>query len=125
MTRRPDVAVWFELPTANFDRAKAFYENLLSTTINVEDMGPMKLGIFSYAEPHISGCIIAGPGQTPSTNGPLVYLNVDGALDATIARVESLGGALLGPKVTLPGDMGAYAIVRDSEGNRVGLHAVN
>jgi predicted enzyme related to lactoylglutathione lyase len=40
-----------------------------------------------------------------------------------LARVESLGGRITTPKVTLPGDMGVFAHVVDTEGNRVGLHA--
>lgn len=125
ITRRPDNAVWFELPTSDFDRAVRFWEGLFGVTLHQEDMGPMKLGVFPYSKPHISGCVFSSPHLKPSTEGTVVYLNVDGKLDDCIARVESLGGKILMPKVTLPGDMGSFVHIADSEGNRVGLHAVN
>ena len=40
-----------------------------------------------------------------------------------LARVEAAGGRIASPKVQLPGDMGAFAHIVDTEGNRVGLHA--
>ena len=67
---------------------------------------------------------MAGPGTpAPSVNGTLVYLNAAPSLDAVLARVEAAGGRITTPKVQLPGDMGVFAHVTDTEGNRIGLHA--
>jgi len=44
--------------------------------------------------------------------------------DTVLARVASLGGKLLTPKTALPPGMGFFAHIEDSEGNRVGLHAL-
>ena len=43
-------------------------------------------------------------------------------LDATLARVAKAGGKVLLGKTEI-GDPGALAIVQDTEGNHVGLHA--
>ena len=59
-----------------------------------------------------------------SQAGTLVYLNAGASLDAALGRLERAGGRLVTPPVDLPGDMGRYAHVADSEGNRVGLHAM-
>jgi uncharacterized protein len=68
---------------------------------------------------------MAGAGAPqPSQQGAMVYLNAEPSLDAVLARVESAGGRITTPKVTLPGDMGCFAHVTDTEGNRVGLHAL-
>lgn len=115
---------WFEIPVRDMDRATAFYEALLATTIRRETIAANTLGVFSYDDNATGGCLIAGDGvPAPAQNGTLIYLHAGPSLDAVLARVESLGGRITTPKVTLPGDMGVFAHIADTEGNRVGLHA--
>jgi hypothetical protein len=115
---------WFEIPVREMTRAAAFYESLLATTIRREAIGNHTLGVFSYDESGTGGCLMAGDDvPAPAANGTLVYLHAGPSLDAVLARVESLGGRITTPKVTLPGDMGVFAHIADTEGNRVGLHA--
>ena len=115
---------WFEIPVRDLDRAQAFYETLLATTIRRETMAPSELGVFAYDESGTGGCLIAGPdASAPSQNGTLVYLDAGASLDAVLARVEPAGGRIATPKVQLPGEMGCFAHITDTEGNRVGLHA--
>ena len=115
---------WFEIPVTDLDCAQAFYEKLLGATLRREAMGPMTLVLFPYTEPGVGGCLLSGAGAPqPSQQGALVYLNAGPSLDAVLARVEAAGGRIATPKVTLPGDMGCFAHVADTEGNRVGLHA--
>jgi predicted enzyme related to lactoylglutathione lyase len=121
---RPHVGVWFEIPATDLPLAVRFYEALLGTTTTTETMGPMKMAVLAYSKPNISGAIIQGPNYQPGSVGPVIYLNADGILDAALSRVEPLGGKIATPKVELPGDMGAFAHILDTEGNRVGLHAV-
>jgi len=66
-----------------------------------------------------------------SSDGPALRYtsepSSDGAgpsLDVAVARVEAAGGRVLVPKVVLPGDMGCFVQIADTEGNRVGLHAL-
>ncbi len=115
---------WFEIPVHDLARAQRFYETLLGTTLRREQIGESALAVFPSAERGVGGCLIAGPGTpAPSAVGTLVYLNAEPSLDAVLARVEQAGGRIATPKVQLPGDMGVFAHVTDSEGNRVGLHA--
>lgn len=115
---------WFEIPVADLDRAQAFYETLLATTLRREAMGPKTLALFAYGEAGVGGCLMAGAGvPEPSASGTLVYLHAAPSLGAVLARVEAAGGRITTPPVQLPGDMGVFAHVQDSEGNRVGLHA--
>jgi uncharacterized protein len=71
----------------------------------------------------VGGCLMSGPGMVPAQTGSVVYLAATPTLDAVLARLPHAGGKLLTPKVTLPGDIGVFAIIGDSEGNRVGLHS--
>jgi len=115
---------WFEIPVRDLDRAQTFYEALLGAPLRREQMGDKTLAVFRYEEPGVGGCLIAGEQvPAPSSQGALVYLNATPSLDAALARVEKAGGRIATPKVQLPGDMGAFAHIVDTEGNRVGLHA--
>ena len=118
---------WFEIPVRNLDRAQSFYEALLGAPLRREQMGPeTTLAVFQYDEPGVGGCLYANEkGPEPSTQGALVYLNAEPSLDAVLARVESCGGHISTPKVQLPEGMGCFAHITDTEGNRVGLHALS
>jgi predicted enzyme related to lactoylglutathione lyase len=116
---------WFEIPVTDMARAQAFYEKLLATSIRREAMGENELGVFGYDEAGVGGCLIAGAtAPRPADRGTMVYLNAGASLDAVLDRLEAAGGLLAKHKVELPGDMGCFAHIIDTEGNRVGLHAL-
>lgn len=117
---------WFEIPVHDLDRAQRAYEAMLGRPLRREAMGPqVTLAVFEYApESGCGGCLIAGgAGLQPGGGGTLVYLNAEPSLDAAVGRAEAAGLRIEAPRVDLPGDMGAYAVIIDTEGNRVGLHA--
>ena len=124
-TGRTHAVAWFEIPVRNLERAQAFYAALLGAPLRREAMGDKTLAVFSYAETGVGGCLMAGAGvPEPSLNGTLIYLDAGPSLDAALARVAGAGGHITTPKVQLPGDMGCFAHVADTEGNRIGLHAL-
>lgn len=116
---------WFEIPVRDMDRAQKFYETLLAAPLHRETIGAQTLAVFAYdPTAGVGGCLLAGPTvPAPSQAGTLVYLQARPSLDAVLSRVTEAGGSVVTPKVQLPGDMGCFAHVADSEGNRVGLHA--
>jgi len=124
INRPPDRVVWFEIPAADLDRAVRFYETLLDMKMKLGDHGPSRIAVFPYEEPATSGCVMDGPGMTPAPGGVVAYLNASPSLDAVVARVKAAGGELVHPRTELPSGMGAYAKIRDTEGNIVGLHAL-
>lgn len=116
---------WFEIPVRDIRRARAFYESILDKPLHQEVMGQQTLAVFPYDDAGVGGCLLAGnEALTPANTGTLVYLNAKPSLDAVLARVEAAGGRIALPRVELPGDMGCFAHVIDTEGNRVGLHAL-
>ena len=126
MTTPQHALDWFEIPVRNMDRAQKFYEALLAKALRREAMGPTKtLAVFGSGDSSVGGCLLAGEGvPEPSPNGTLIYLNAEPSLDAVLARVEAAGGRITTPKVQLPDGMGCFAHIADTEGNRVGLHAL-
>src|SRR5581483_4661926 len=95
------VAVWFEIPAANFERAAGFYETIFATRLRREKFGEKAMGVFPYEQPGISGCVMEAPQLVGPDTGTVVYLNCDGRLDEIAGRVERAGGRLLTPKVDL------------------------
>lgn len=117
-----NAVTWFEIPVADFDRATHFYETVLDAKLRPWP-GDEPCSLFPIKEGGVSGCIVLRAQQKPSTEGTLVYLNADGKLDASLKRAEKLGANIFVPRTEIPGGMGYYACLQDSEGNHVGLHS--
>jgi uncharacterized protein len=122
-THRNDAITWFEIPATDLKRATHFYETMLSSPLKHEAMGPYQMAVFPHESPGVGGCLVHGDGYRPSADGNLVYVNASPSIDAALARATAVGAQVALPKTALPGGMGFYAHVIDSEGNRVGLHA--
>jgi uncharacterized protein len=113
---------WFEIPVAQLDRAAKFYEAILQTKLRREHMGNQDLAILTSEGTGVGGALVSDPHRKPNSDGTLVYLNANGQLDAVIGRVATAGGTVLLQKTDI-GDPGFIALIRDSEGNCVGLHS--
>jgi predicted enzyme related to lactoylglutathione lyase len=114
---------WFEIFVVDMDRAVRFYQTMLDIELRrtAEDDRPMAL-FASAAQGGVGGALVRQPGREPTNQGVLIYLDADGKLDACLARVERAGGTVVQPKTDI-GPPGFIALVRDPEGNLVGLHS--
>ena len=117
---------WFELPSADFQRAVSFYNAILATSLKVEKFGPEStdMAVFPAADDGAAGCVIHDAKYRPHADGAVVYLNCEPSIDQVLDRVAGAGGAVIQPKTALPPGMGFFAHIADTEGNRVGLHAL-
>ncbi len=116
---------WFEIPALDIQRAQKFYEQILAVTLRTEMINDVKIAIFPYDRDQATGgCVAEGSGYHPSTNGVVIYLNAGETIDPVLERVGEAGGEILVPKTALPSGMGVFSHVRDTEGNRVALHAM-
>ena len=116
-----DAINWFELPVLDLERAQKFYETVLATKLKTEIFGGLPNALFPAGE-GVGGALVKDPRRAPHASGALVYLNANGKLDACLGRVEAAGGKVLLPKTSI-GDPGDIALVLDTEGNQIGLHA--
>jgi predicted enzyme related to lactoylglutathione lyase len=114
--------VWVDIPVLDLDRAIAFYSAVLGETVAKQEYPGMAIGLLPGADQDVSGCLFISSDHPPSENGPLVYLNCDGRLDAAVEAVSSNGGTVVMPRHPI-GPHGFRAIVLDTEGNRLGLHS--
>jgi len=110
---------WFEIPVADLDRAKAFYESALGFELTINEMGPLKMAWFPMTQ-GATGTLVKADGYTPSKAGSLVYFHVD-SIEQTLKSIGDQGGKTLMPKMPI-GEYGHIAHFEDSEGNRVALH---
>ncbi len=105
-------------------RAKTFYSAILGVAELQEQKMEDMLYTFLPMQPgDTGGALVQHPNYAPGQGqGVCVYLVVQGDLNATLAKVESAGGKVVIPKMSL-GDMspGYMAQFIDSEGNRLGL----
>ena len=93
---------------------------MLDVQLRRENEDGRLMAIFASAvEQGVGGALVRDPRRGPTDNGALVYLDADGKLEASLARVERAGGNVLMPKTDI-GPPGFIALVRDSEGNVVG-----
>jgi predicted enzyme related to lactoylglutathione lyase len=116
---------WFEIPAADFDRAKKFYETIYDYQMPESMVGPIRMGFFLYdfKGSKIGGALCAGETYIPSQQGTLVYLTCTPDLQPVLDKVEQAGGKIIMAKKQVSGDNGYMAIILDSEGNRVALHS--
>jgi predicted enzyme related to lactoylglutathione lyase len=114
---------WFEIPVADFARAKKFYNTIFGFEMQEQKMGDYTMGFFPGDQSGVSGAICHGEGFKPSPDGTLVYLNADGKLDDVLGRVEKAGGKVVLPKKLVTDEIGFIAYFIDSEGNKVALHS--
>jgi uncharacterized protein len=115
--------VWVDIPVLDLERALRFYSAVLGCTVTREGGPGFSFGLLPHEGNDVGGCLVmAGGDVAPSATGPLIYLNADGRLAAAVQAVAVQGGSVLQP-VHAIGPHGFRAIVLDSEGNRVALHA--
>lgn len=126
MPQNENVAVWFEIPVVDIERATRFYAQVLDTKLEPMAFGPHKMAIFpggKGGENIVHGALVQGEGYTPGGDGPLLYLNGGDDLAVPLARVEAAGGRVVQPKMGI-GSHGFMAIFLDTEGNRLALHSM-
>jgi predicted enzyme related to lactoylglutathione lyase len=115
---------WFELYVTDFARAKKFYETTLQTTLQDSQMESCQMGVFPCDHTTgVGGAITKMEGMSPGAGGTLVYLNVEGDLDGVLKRAAANGGAVIKPRMAI-GEHGFIGIIKDTEGNVVGLHSM-
>ena len=116
---------WFEIPVTDMLRAKTFYEAVFKWPIMEKEMeNDIVMGWFPMSETGsgASGSLVKGKGYIPSLGGTLIYFS-NSDIDGTLDRVRNNGGNVMTVKTSI-GEYGFIAHFEDTEGNRIGLHAM-
>lgn len=113
------IIAFVEIPAENFERAVNFYQAILKQKLEVAECPDEKMAFFPSGE----GAISYAPDFKPSRDGVLVSLDTGDPVDEAIRLVEFNGGSVLKAKTKISADdRGYFAIVADTEGNKIGLY---
>lgn len=115
--------VWFEIYVQDMPRARAFYEQTLQVSLNRLAVDGIEMWAFdmSPGTTGSSGALIAVPGVPSGGNSTVVYFScADCAVEAE--RAVQAGGVLERGKMSI-GEYGFVAMVKDPDGNLIGLHS--
>jgi hypothetical protein len=109
----PQVVHW-EIQSQSPEKLHGFYADVFGWSVNANN--PMKYGMVSSGG---NDGINGGIGGSPSPGSRVVvYANV-ADIDATLSKIESLGGSTLMPRTDI--GMVIMAIYTDPEGNVMGV----
>jgi predicted enzyme related to lactoylglutathione lyase len=120
---RHGTLAWFEIHVNDLEQATDFYGKVFGWTFEpLAGFGPGDyMLIKTRAGGSGNGGVAHTPGRRPPTDeSSVLYLLVDDIQSAVEAAVAA-GGTVYRPRMNIGGDHGYCAIVRDPEGNLVGL----
>lgn len=126
MNDNSNVLNWFEIPVADFGRAKRFYEYIFNIKMTESQTGPIRMGFFPSVpgSGKVSGALCFNEDfYKPSVWGSVIYLNANPDLQVVLDRVDAIGGRILMPKKLIAPEIGYMALFVDCEGNRMALHS--
>ena len=93
-----NLAVWFEIPVTDMERAKKFYSEVFKLDIEVRDLGDKPYGFFPMRGYGNSGALVKHMDFQPSAKAATIYLNGGRDLSDPLSRVEAAGGKILVPR---------------------------
>lgn len=114
-----------EIQTSEFSRAVAFYQAILGVSIEEIAMDGVQMGLFPGDGETVNVALIKGNDSKPSMDGTTVYLNAGHDLRTILDKIEPNGGKVIVPKTEISPEMGFFAMFKDTEGNKLGLHSSN
>jgi uncharacterized protein len=129
---------WFEIPAVDLHRAVRFYSEVLRVDIEIVTILGHLHGILPRKGTYAGGAIVAV--NEPITQGasPVLFFKVNDMTSSlesvtmfggsvvnpkTIMRREGTDGKTMIPETLIDGKQGYFAIVRDSEGNKIALYS--
>jgi hypothetical protein len=116
--------IWIESYVQDMARARAFYEAVFQLKLERLNNPSMEMWSFPMAMDKVGagGALVKMEGVPSGPGGTLVYFScADCAVEA--ARAAAAGGRGERTKFSI-GEYGFIALVRDTEGNMIGLHSL-
>jgi predicted enzyme related to lactoylglutathione lyase len=110
---------WVEIPATDIERAAKFYSKVLNLKLQVMDFGKEKMACFPDGE----GAISQAPDFNPAKNGVMVSFDTEKELNTVLDIVKENGGEIVQTKTKIEAEgRGYFALIVDTEGNKVGLY---
>jgi len=120
----PAGVIWFEIRVRDLDAAEAFYGPLLGWTFRpFEEYEAASYHIISTPSGTLGGALVRSeiPDDRATPNlGATLYAEVDD-LEVAVRQASELGGEVVSQRRAIGTVDGWFAVVRDPDGNPVGL----
>jgi len=117
---------WFDIYVDDLERATAFYQTVLGTTLDPmgDPTGESQMMSFpaEMSAYGAGGALTKSPHAGPGVGGTIVYFLVRDC-EVEQARVEAAGGRVIRPKFSI-GEFGFVALLQDTEGNMIGFNSM-
>ncbi len=113
-------ACFFEIPVIDRERAVKFYTEIFDIELKWQNNDGYYMAFF----PEMGGALVQGEGYEAGSAGCVFYLTCGADLQGILDKVETAGGKISLPKMSI-GEFGFAAHIIDSEGNKVGLWSRN
>lgn len=129
--------VWFEIPVTNLNRAIDFYSNALLIKVKRIMILDQEQGFLEKVDGTVSGVLIKKENYQPGQGCTLFFYVVD--ITEILSNVSEFNGTIITNKTLLKQkntsgntvitnnlidqNVGYFAEIMDSEGNRVGLYS--
>lgn len=121
-----NLITWFEIPALNINRAVKFYETLFGYELKLCEFETEKMAFFPETEFNTNGMISVAKDFNPSEDGVIIYFNATHKLDTLITNTIKANGKILKEKCKIEAEgRGYFALIKDTEGNRIGLYSDN
>lgn len=127
---KPNAVVWFEIYVDDIARAKNFYEEVFKITLtempmpaSSEDFQMLFFPTNGMNAIGATGALVKMKDFEVKAGGIIIYFACE---DCAIeeARVREAGGEIFKSKMSI-GEYGFISLVKDTEGNIIGLHSMN
>lgn len=115
---------WFEIYVNDMARAKAFYEAVFATKLELLTAEGLEMWAFPMSSEGTgaAGSLVRMEGCPAGGNSTIVYFSCeDCGYEESLAA--SNGGQVFKPKFSI-GQYGFISLVADTEGNVIGLHSM-
>lgn len=129
--------VWFEIPVSDLNRAFDFYSNVLLIKIKKINLLGQDQGFIDKGDGSVSGVLVQKENYNPGQGCILFFYVVD--ITEILNNVSEQNGTIITQKTLLKQkntsgnvvitnnlidqNVGYYAEILDSEGNRIGLYS--
>lgn len=116
---------WFEIYVQDMPRAKAFYQQVFQRGFSpISDTDAVQMWSFDNDMQNYGsgGALVRIDGMPSGNNSTIVYFQCE---DCSVeeGRVEQAGGKVYRAKMAI-GEYGFVSLVKDPDGNLLGLHSM-
>ena len=113
--------VWADIPVLDLERARTFYGAILQEEVKLVP-GMDGIALLPGEMGDVSADLATGGNAKPSTDGCTIYVDCKGDIEGAIKRAVAAGGEVIMPPSDMGEMVGTIAFLKDTEGNRIGLH---